>query len=278
MSDATGRYEMPAGVRLVGAGATHVGGVREHNEDSFSVTHHVCVVADGMGGHRAGEVASQLVTQLLVDHVAAHEIDIADLPPLVSRLNDAVNRKGIENGTQGMGTTAVGVVVVANGDTPSAVVFNVGDSRCYRLSGNAMDQLTRDHSHVQELVEAGRITADEAITHPLRNVITRSLGCDASVEADFHVLPAEDCRLLLCSDGLSGEVDDARLADILGQHPDPATAAATLVAAALEGRAPDNVTALVVDVGHGRPVDAVLAAADRGVVTEEIDVDEINAP
>ncbi len=235
-----------------GAG-THVGGVREHNEDAFFVSPDVCVVADGMGGHEAGEVASQLVTHIVADVFGAHQLDVAELPRFVSALNAAVLRKGAENNTRGMGTTVVGVAIAENGDTPSAVVFHVGDSRCYRLANGVMKQLTSDHSHVQELVQAGRITPEEALTHPLRNVITRALGADVAVEADFHVLDEENCRILLCSDGLSGEIDDDRIWDLLNSHGDPTAAAVALIDAVLEGPARDNVTAIVVDVVFPEP-------------------------
>jgi len=234
---------------------THVGGVRNHNEDAFYVSDDVCVVADGMGGHEAGEVASQLVTQLVSEVFGARRLDVTELPRFVSELNDAVLRKGADDETRGMGTTLVGVAVAKNGDAPSAVVFHVGDSRCYRLADGIMTQLTTDHSHVQDLVQTGQITPAEALTHPLRNVITRALGADVVVEADFHVLPDEDCRLLLCSDGLSGELDDDRIRGLLSTHVDPSKAAVALVEAVLDGPARDNVTAIVLDVGF--------SAADR---------------
>jgi serine/threonine protein phosphatase PrpC len=235
-----------------GAG-THVGGVRDHNEDAFFVSPDVCVVADGMGGHEAGEVASQLVTRVVADVFGAHRLDVSELPRFVSALNAAVLRKGAENNTRGMGTTVVGMAVADNGGAPSAVVFHVGDSRCYRLCNGVMKQLTSDHSHVQELVQAGRITPEEALTHPLRNVITRALGADVAVEADFHVLDEENCRILLCSDGLSGEIDDDRIWDLLTSHADPTAAAVALIDAVLEGPARDNVTAIVVDVAFPEP-------------------------
>lgn len=230
-----------------GAG-THVGGVRDHNEDAFYASPEVCVVADGMGGHEAGEVASQLVTHIVAELFSTRRPGVSELPRFVSSLNGAVLRRGVENNTRGMGTTVIGVAIADNGDTPSAVIFHVGDSRCYLLRQGAMTQLTTDHSHVQELVQAGRITAEEALTHPLRNVITRALGADAAVEADFHVLDDEDCRLLLCSDGLSGEIDDARIRDLLSAHLDPTDAAVALIDAVLEGPARDNVTAIVIDI------------------------------
>lgn len=264
-----------------GAG-THVGGVRNHNEDAFYVSSDVCVVADGMGGHEAGEVASQLVTQIVADVFGARHLEVSELPHFVSELNAAVLRKGAENDTRGMGTTVVGLAVAENGDAPSAVVFHVGDSRCYRLCNGVMKQLTSDHSHVQELVQAGEITPDEALTHPLRNVITRALGAEVTVEADFHVLDEEDCRILLCSDGLSGEIDDDRIWDLLSSNENPTAAAIALIDAVIEGPARDNVTAIVIDVVFPEPdptratgihevTDAATdCAADQ---TEEIDLD-----
>ena len=244
----TDTFESSAAPTFTWGATTHVGGVRSHNEDAFYVSDDVCVVADGMGGHEAGEVASQLVTQLVSEGFGPRRFDVAELPRFVSTLNAAVLRKGVENNTRGMGTTVVGVAVADNGDTPSAVVFHVGDSRCYRLAGGVMTQLTTDHSHVQTLIQAGRITPAEALTHPLRNVITRALGAAAAVEADFHVLADEDCRLLLCSDGLSGEIDDDRIRELLAANVDPSIAAVALVEAVLQGPARDNVTAIVLDI------------------------------
>jgi len=243
-----GTFESATGPTFTWGATTHVGGVRSHNEDAFYVSDDVCVVADGMGGHEAGEVASQLVTQLVSEVFGARRLDVTELQRFVSTLNAAVLSKGVENNTRGMGTTVVGVAVADNGDAPSAVVFHVGDSRCYRLAGGVLTQLTTDHSHVQNLVQDGRITPAEALTHPLRNVITRALGADAAVEADFHVLADQSCRLLLCSDGLSGEIDDDRIRELLVANVDPSNAAGALVEAVLEGPARDNVTAIVLDI------------------------------
>lgn len=234
-------------------GLTHVGGVRQRNEDSFLIAERVCVVADGMGGHAAGDVASQLVSRLVGDLFSAHGIHIDELPDFISALNAAVQRTGAENGTRNMGTTLVGVARVDGPDGPCAVVFNVGDSRCYRLAEGQFVQLTKDHSHVQDLVDAGHITPAEAETHPMRNVITRALGAEEHVGADYFVLPSEPCRLLLCSDGLSGELTALRLEALMNTPGDPTTAAMSLVDAVLEGAAPDNITAVVVDVDLGLP-------------------------
>lgn len=273
--DVVDEHPAAQGPRFRWGATTHVGGVRDHNEDAFYVSDEVCVVADGMGGHEAGEVASQLVTQLVAETFGARPLAVTELPRVVSSLNSAVRQKGAENNTQGMGTTVVGVALADNADAPSAVVFHVGDSRCYRIAHGRMDQLTTDHSHVQDLVQDGRITEAEARAHPLRNVITRALGADAVVEADFHVLPEEDCRLLLCSDGLSGEVDDDRIWELLSTYADPSKAAVALVEAVLEGPARDNVTAVVIDLSFpfAHHDDRSQPTAHRGVadVTAEVE-------
>lgn len=233
---------------MVSGAVTHVGGVRKTNEDSFFVDERICLVADGMGGHEAGEVASGLVVDLFEKEARQEPIELAEMEPLLSLINDAIRTTGDENGTVGMGTTVVGVAVISNGDGDSAVVFNVGDSRCYRLVGGELEQVTVDHSYVQEMIDAGEIEPDEAATHPMRNVVTRALGVDDNVRADYTVLEETDCRLLLCSDGLSGEADIEDIATILREESDPQSAALRLVEAVLSGRAPDNVTAVVVDL------------------------------
>jgi len=227
---------------------SHVGGVRTMNEDAFFGSDRVCLVADGMGGHEAGEVASGLVVELFEQALGQRLLGLSDLEPLLTAVNHRIRRLGEENGTEGMGTTVVGVGLIANGDAVSAVVFNVGDSRCYRLRGGVLEQVTTDHSHVQELIAAGELSVAEASQHPLRNVVTRALGVDEDVRADFTVLDDLSCRLLLCSDGLSGEVDEDTIHGVLISELDPQAAATALVEAVLGGRAPDNVTAVVVDI------------------------------
>lgn len=262
------------------AAATHVGAVREHNEDAHYAASNVCVVADGMGGHAAGEVASQLVTEMVASTFEAGDVRLLDLPAIVSALNSAVVHEGTDNNTPGMGTTLVGVAVASHDGAASAVVFHVGDSRCYRLHQGVLVQATSDHSHVQELVDGGHITAEEALEHPLRNVITRALGADDDAAADYLVLDDDDCRLLLCSDGLTNEVDDDLIWDLLTTHRNPSEAVDALLRAALAGRARDNITALVVDVSfpatttsHRRPGSVAPLAAGVADATAETAAD-----
>lgn len=222
---------------------------REQNEDSLIAADPVFAVADGMGGHEAGEVASSICVRTLGDapFVGQHlpEIGADDLRVL---LRDA--DAGIRAATGGRaGTTLTGAVLVREAGVPCWLVFNVGDSRTYRLTGGVLEQITVDHSEVQELVDMGQITPDEALIHPRRHVVTRALGTGSDTEADYWLIPAEPGdRLLVCSDGLTGEVSDGQLEQILLSVDNPQDACASMVDAALRSGGRDNITVLVVDV------------------------------
>lgn len=239
---------------VVSGAVTHTGAVRTLNEDAHLTSPWLCLVADGMGGHDGGEVASRIVVDAFAEH-ADRPLTLGALEPLIADVNRQVHGHGERSGHRGMGSTLVGVAVVDNGGSASAVVFNVGDSRCYRLAGDELAQVTTDHSHVQELIDAGELTAREAATHPLRNVVTRALGPDDNVLADFVILADEACRLLLCSDGVSGELDDETIHRLLSHGDDPQTTALALVEAVLQREARDNITAVVVDIGHADDAD-----------------------
>jgi protein phosphatase len=227
-----------------------------------------------MGGHAAGEVASGLVVDSFESLDAAEPLGLLEFEPLLSAINARIREVGTERGTIGMGTTVVGVALISNGSRASAVVFNVGDSRCYQLKGGILRQVTVDHSHVQELIEAGHITENEAAVHPMRNVVTRALGVDPTVRADYTVLDDVNCRLLLCSDGLSGELSEQMIAGVLQQEADPNVAALRLVESVLLGPAPDNITAVVVDV----TVSADGSVDDTVPNASIVDAPEITAP
>ncbi len=223
-----------------------VGKVRTLNEDSFLARHGLFVVADGMGGHEAGEVASAMAVSVLES--------LPTLPPIglvastLARANSAVFAAA-GHGPGSMGTTTVGLALVDNTGLPSWTVFNVGDSRCYRLRSGRLTRLTTDHSYVGELLAQGAITPDQALVHPGRNVVTRALGTEATVEPDYCVMtPEAGERFLLCSDGLYNELADEEIARLLSAEADPACAAETLVRAAVSRRGRDNATAVVVDV------------------------------
>lgn len=226
------------------AACSEVGNVREHNEDSFLVQSPLFVVADGMGGHEAGEVASAIA----VETMAAHAPDGPDAEALAQAVrlsNDAVLR-GAEDGTgkPGMGTTLTAALVFGD----EVVIAQVGDSRAYLLHAGSLQRITRDHSLVADLVEQGRITEEEARYHPQRSVITRALGSDPNMEPDTYRLRVEDGDLLmLCSDGLSSMVEDAAIEAVMLEHHDPQECCDALVAEALAAGGLDNVTVVVVD-------------------------------
>jgi PPM family protein phosphatase len=225
--------------------ATSVGHVRKVNEDSLLVNPPLFAVADGMGGHGAGDLASSLA----IDAIKA----AARLRPLsedgVLAALDGANRAIVTyEGAHGMGTTITGLALVETPGGDRLMVFNVGDSRVYRLSAGDLEQVTTDHSEVQELVEAGVITRDEARVHPRRNIVTRALGTIPASRADRWLLPAiAGDRYMACSDGLYSEVPDEAIAVLLASGG-PQGAAEALVAAAEAAGGHDNITVIVIDV------------------------------
>jgi len=237
-------------VELHHGAATDVGLVRSVNEDAYLVAPPVFVVADGMGGHEGGDVASRTVVEEFA-RLADEAYDSARAAEVVREVLEASQRRLAEygGGSRGPGTTVVAALLVEDDGEPAWLLVNLGDSRIYVVRGGALQQVSTDHSVVQELVDSGEITPAQATDHPDRHVITRALGGPRLEPADFFVLPvAEVQRLLLCSDGVSGLVDDAQIEAILTDSPDPRDAADRLVAAALEAGGDDNATALVVDV------------------------------
>jgi len=252
------RAAAPPGV----AAMTDVGLSRSLNEDSWSWVQlgddtHLCVVADGMGGHEAGEVASSLAVETICREAREMFEDIDDIHPdkleelLVHSFQEANNTvKGLaEERHNDMGTTMVAMLI--SGST--GVVANVGDSRAYRLRGDGLEQISKDHSLVARMVEQNRLSAEEARTHPHSNILLRTVGTERNVEIDaFQVdLEAGD-RLLLCSDGLWGEVEDSDIQTILTHYEDPRTCARELVRAAHHGGGKDNITILLVGTPEER--------------------------
>ena len=248
------------GVRLTYGFGTDRGLRRELNEDSFLAVEPVFAVADGMGGHEAGEVASSVVVRTLEgSSLAGTRMPRLTATDLEDIIHQADQRIRSEAGGHA-GTTLTGVVLVEESGAPSWLFFNVGDSRAYRLSSGTFGQISVDHSEVQELVDLGSITEAEARTHHRRHVVTRALGTGDDADPDFWLMPVEDRdRILLCSDGLSGEVTDEDIYTILATVPDPQEACDELIAAALRSGARDNVTVIVVDAWDPDAVDQ-----DRG--------------
>lgn len=245
------------GVDLRYGAVTDVGLVREVNEDSLLARPPVFVVADGMGGHDGGDVASAIVVEefgALADAGYDPTRGPATVATTLQACQDRIEAHAARQRAGGhpsyqAGTTAVAAVLVEDDGGPRWLLANLGDSRAYRLDGDRLEQVTVDHSLVQELVEAGTITAADASHHPERHVVTRALGAPGPVEADYFLLPLDvTSRLLLCSDGITGMLDDAAIADVLARTPDPADAATALVGAAVAAGGLDNATAVVVDV------------------------------
>jgi protein phosphatase len=236
-------------------GMTDPGKVRKNNEDSLLVgegrDETLFVVADGIGGFEAGEVASFIAVDVLKE--------VAPEEPLESAIREANRRilaasRGDEK-FQGMGTTVVAMRFGGTGEEPMVQVAHVGDSRAYLVRGGEMRPVTEDHSLVAELVRSGDLTRAQASEHPQKNLITRALGAEEEVEVDTAVLPVEPKdRFVLCSDGLSDMVPETRMKSILTSHPeDPEKTARALVTAALKAGGADNITVVVVDVIEETP-------------------------
>jgi protein phosphatase len=241
-------------VELHHGAATDVGRLREINEDAYLVAPPVFVVADGMGGHENGDVASRIVVEEFTQ-LADQGYDPTHGREAIADTLEASQRRIAEYAAPGAGprrtpgTTVVAALLVEEDGAPAWLLANLGDSRIYAVSDGSVRQVSTDHSVVQELVDSGEISAAAAQTHPERHVITRALGGPRLEPADYFVLTMADAdRLLLCTDGVSGLVDDDRIASILTQSPDPRDAADRLVAAALDAGGDDNATAVVVDV------------------------------
>ena len=225
----------------VGA-ATDIGQVREGNEDSFLVVAPLYAVADGMGGHRGGEVASSLALETVQGMFERREGSLADQ---VVEANRAVfDRSQNDRTVSGMGTTLTAALV----DGSRVHLVHVGDSRAYLLRGGELAQLTEDHTLVHRMVMEGEISQEEAETHPQRSILTRALGVDQSVQVDEgDVEVADGDRLLLCTDGLTGMVPEGQIREILLESADPQEAVEKLVKVANRAGGIDNITAVILD-------------------------------
>ncbi len=277
-------------IRLRAGAATDPGRIRSNNQDRVLVVDNVLfAVADGMGGHRGGEVAAQIVTDGLAEAAAPKTIGSSTIATdqispgglaattILGHLEDLnaeiLHRAAMSDDLLGMGTTLTMLArsdkPVAHGNTtPLLLVANIGDSRTYLLRNGELEQLTDDHSVVSDLIRAGEITRDEARTHRQRSVITRALGVDGAVEPDFlEIIPAPGSRYLLCSDGLSTEVPDQVIGAILRRLSDPDEAARELVRVALERGGRDNISVIVVDVTDDSGHDDLALTASGNVAS-----------
>ena len=248
----------------VGA-ASDIGQVREGNEDSYLVIAPLYAVADGMGGHRGGEVASNLALETVQ---TLFEQGSGTLAEQVEQANRAVfDRSQKDRSVSGMGTTLTAALI----DGGRVHLAHVGDSRAYLFRAGELSLLTEDHTLVHKMVVEGEITEEEAETHPHRSILTRALGVDAAVQVDeSNVEVAGGDRILLCSDGLTGMVSDEQIQEILGRNPDPQPAVDELVKEANRAGGIDNITAVILDfVDDGSGEGSTVAAEVHHAPTQE---------
>ncbi|MBN9187623.1 MAG: serine/threonine-protein phosphatase [Microbacterium sp.] len=238
------------------AALSHTGKVRANNQDSGYAGSNLFVVADGMGGHAGGDVASSLaiarIEALDQPFASTSEAERELRQTIADAAGDLIDTVKVRPELAGMGTTVSAIVMVDD----YAVIAHIGDSRIYLYRDDALTHITTDHTFVQRLVDSGRITPEEARYHPRRSVLMRVLGdMDADPELDTFIMPTQPGdRWLLCSDGLSGVVDDAHTAKALSLGLAPGRTADLLLKQALDGGAPDNVTIVIVDVGGQHPL------------------------
>jgi len=233
------------------AAVSHVGRIRSNNQDSAYAGAHLFLVADGMGGHAGGDVASAIVAKRVAEadqaYPTPHDAEFALQSALIAANSLLAETVFEHSELTGMGTTASGMIRVGG----RMVIAHIGDSRIYRFRDGALEQITHDHTFVQRLVDSGRITPEEAAVHPRRSVLMRVLGdVDAAPEIDTAVLDTRPGdRWMLCSDGLSSYVAEEKIATILETGVSAQSAADRLVKESLDHGAPDNVTVIIEDVG-----------------------------
>ncbi len=244
--------------------ATDCGPYRRLNEDALLAYPPLFVVADGMGGHDAGEIAARIAIEE-ASALAGRPVVTADDVHLVVRAISTRVRESVPEGRT-VGTTFAGVGLASHDGGSYWLVFNIGDSRVYRYAEQQLAQISVDHSVVQELVDGGLIRAAEAAAHPDRHVITRAIGTGPDPDPDYWLLPVGPAdRMLVCSDGLTDVLADPEIAALLGAEPDPQAAAERLVDEAIRRGSRDNVTVVVVDVAtaHAVAVDSTAEAVPR---------------
>jgi len=229
------------------AALTNVGRVRDHNEDSILAAPPLFIVADGLGGHEAGEIASHIAVEQ-VQANAPLTPDVNALMRAVKKANSAIIKAAQEHiGRQGMGTTMTAAIIKDG----RAVFTQVGDSRAYLLRSGRLTQVTEDHSVVATMVRSGSISPAEARVHPQRNVITRALGSDPNLLVDtYEYETLRGDRWLLCSDGLFGPVNDAEIEEVLKKEIDPSRCAEKLIELANDAGGNDNISAIIIDIDH----------------------------
>ena len=260
--------------------ATDTGLVRSVNQDLAVETGTLFAVADGMGGHAGGEVAARLAVDTLTRAFGIKPTG-AGLSEAVTEANRVVFEHSLDNPElRGMGTTMTAAALVNEDDRDVLALVNVGDSRSYRYHDGQLSQITVDHSLAEEMVRSGELSEAEAAVHPHRHILTRALGVADDVSVDlWRIQPARGDRFVLCSDGLTNELDEAQIAEVLATVPDPQIAADLLVRAARTHGGSDNITVVVVDVVVGEadeadvPAVAAVAADFQSALPEEPESD-----
>ena len=241
---------------------TDLGRVRQHNEDAVAVVYNQCnvplfVLADGMGGHQAGDVASSMTIEFFqekfskTNQLFSAEVAEKWLTDLVQALNQKIFSYGNENAScLGMGTT---IVVALLCQDQSLSIAHVGDSRAYLFGEAGLVQLTEDHSYVNELVKRGALSAEDALTHPKKNVLMRALGTEKNVQVDVQTIGIDEKRyLLICTDGLSGKLSTYEMEKILNDGSDLKAKSDQLIQRANEAGGEDNISVILVDLVHSQ--------------------------
>lgn len=256
-------YDVDARYTLRWAAATDQGRRRDSNQDAFLAEYPLFVVADGMGGHAGGEIASQSTIARLGALVQDGDVSAASIEQaLALAVQDIAAHP--ETTDEGTGTTLTGVYLDLAADPPRWVSLNIGDSRVYLLRGDRLAQITTDHSVVQELISSGRLSPEEAEGHPYSNVITRAVGVSELIPPDYLGIEVQDGdRFVICSDGLTKELTDYGIQHFLRENEDPAPAVDAMVEAALENGGRDNVTIVIVQI-----VDRLADSAVESVVAD----------
>lgn len=248
------------------AGATDTGLRRAHNEDSLIMRPPVFAVADGMGGHSHGDLASKAVVTALDELQKLERVEPVDVVDALRSATETI-AESAEPGDNGTGTTVTGCAFAAHEDEPFFAIFNVGDSRTYALLGERLTRITVDHSVVQELVNAGLLAEEDAESHPESNVVTRAVGFGAEPVPDYFLVPImPNLRIVSCSDGLTKEVSDDDIEEILSENEEPARAVDALINGALDAGGRDNVSVIVLDVVRAPTIDDIDRTVPRATV------------
>lgn len=238
-------------LQLQWAGVTDRGRRRDNNQDAFLARYPLFVVADGMGGHAGGEIASQSTISRLETLVESGKVSAQDVEAALQLAVDDIHQHP-ETTDEGTGTTLTGVFLDRDEGEWRWVALNIGDSRVYLKREDRLMQVTTDHSVVQELIASGKISPEEADGHPYSNVITRAVGANELLPPDYVSIDLQDeDRLVICSDGLTKELTDYGILHFLRENPDPGAAVDAMLEAALENGGRDNVTLIVLRVMTG---------------------------